>query len=251
MKTEPHKVIKFFFGTTFLALVNVASIIGLVALFVSNKEQTIVALLAFVGFLIILLLRFFWVTEQFLRNKSAKGFDKLSTSVKYYTTDGKIIIYELKKFIQCKKILMDTHEHVFYWSGTKVPIITSETMEFEKIGDAPNGFKNAIFKYKTPLTYNNVFVAHIRMEIDDTDKLSSTYVEQFVREPMQLISFKVQLLYKKGNSIADARLVRKVIDSHTPFEHVKSIPFDKKISSYEHNLFDPFVGYTYRLEWNR
>jgi hypothetical protein len=251
MRSKPNQVLHFFFGTTFLAIVNVMSIVGFIVLFVTNKTQAIVALVMFVVFLIIILLRVFWVTDQFLKNKSRIGYDKLSTSAKYHTRDGRMITYEVVKFIQCKQILTQRHEHIFYWSGSTLPTITSDTMTFEKVVDDDDGFKKAIFRFKTPLVYNGVFIAHIRMQLDDTDRRSSTHIEQYIKDPMQLVSFNVQLLYKRGN-VPDARLLRRPIGATSiPHEPIDAVPFDKKTFSYLRDVYDPEVGYTYRLEWTR
>lgn len=251
MRSQPHKVLQFIFGNTFIAIVNVVSLIGFALLFITNEKQGIIALIAFVVFLLILLFRVFWVTDQFLKNKSPNGYEKLSTSAKYLS-DGNLIQYELKKFIQCKQILMGKHEHNFYWTGSRDPKISSETMEYEKTVEAEDGYKKAIFKFKTPLIYNGVFVAHIKMEIDDSDKRSSPHLEHYIKDRTQLVSFKVQLPYKKKRVIPDAKLSRRPINSvNTPYEHLNAIKFDRNTFTYEHNLFEPEVGYSYRLDWER
>ncbi len=251
MQSKPHKVIQFFFGTTFIAIINVMSIIGFVVLFVTTEEQAIIALVAFILFLIALFIRAYWVTDQFLKNKSPNGYEKLSTSAKY-TCDGNTVFFELKKFIQCKQVIMNTHEHSFYWTGSKDPRISSETMEYVQTIPTENQYRKAIFKFKEPLVYNGVFVAHIKMEMDDSDKRSSPHMEQYVRERTQLISFKVQLPYKNKRVIPAAKLSRRPINSvNSPYEFLSSISFDKNTKTYEHNIFEPEVGYSYRLEWIR
>lgn len=205
----------------------------------------------FCVFLLVILARIFWVTDRFLSKKAPDGIDKITTSVKYFTLDGLIITYEIEKFLQCKQLVLNEHEHSFHWTGTNTPIITSDTMLFDKIVDGNNGFKKAVFKIKNPIPYNGAFMAHIRMQIDDSNKQSQPHISVSVNEPTQMINFTVQILYKRRN-ITDARLMRKRIDTPTlPYVLIKSIPFDAKTGCYQNSVYEPEVGYSYKIEWTR
>ena len=128
-------------GSVFNLIAGLASIIGLCIIFLKDKEQLIIALVAFILFLLLCLLRLIWFTDQFLKSKTESGYYKLATIVKYSTNDGKHYIQELQKYIQCKKMIMDRHEHEFYWTGSESPIIESKTMKFETIKSSDNHYK--------------------------------------------------------------------------------------------------------------
>lgn len=245
------KLLQHTLGVAASIILGLITVIGFIFTFIGSPFHATIALIACILFLLIVLFRIFWVTEKYLQIKTRTGFEKLSTSVKYHTRDGKFINYELKKYLQCKRTIASTHEHIYHWTGSKSPGIESETMILQQVQDADNGYKKAVFKLKEPLIYGSVFVAHIKMQLDDSDKKSEPQLEQMVLERMQLISFKVQLLYKRGN-VGDAQLMRRPNNqTNLPYEFLEAIPFDKKMFSYEYNLFSPEVGYTYRLSWVR
>jgi hypothetical protein len=196
MNFKPFNYLTRLFGNYFNLIAGSASIVGLFIVFLPNKNQAIIALCAFITFLLIILLRIFWLTEQFLKNKSENGYDKLATIVRYNSEGGRFITYEIQKYIQCKMLIMDKHIHEFYWSGSRLPKVESETMNFDSIKEGEDGYKKAILKFKTPLVYNGFFMVHIRMKMDDTDQRSKPYISMRVKEKTQLITFKVELLNK-------------------------------------------------------
>jgi hypothetical protein len=196
MNFKPFNYLTRLLGNYFNLIAGSASIVGLFIVFLPNKNQAIIALCAFITFLLIILLRIFWLTEQFLKNKSENGYDKLATIVRYNSEGGRFITYEIQKYIQCKMLIMDKHIHEFYWSGSRLPKVESETMNFDSIKEGEDGYKKAILKFKTPLVYNGFFMVHIRMKMDDTDQRSKPYISMRVKEKTQLITFKVELLNK-------------------------------------------------------
>ena len=251
MRTNFFTFSKFFSGRIWNTIITIITLLAFVAIFIKDSNYAFLSLIFFAVFLLIILGRIYYVTEKFLHQKNPQGVEKLYTSVKYFTRDGIMIEYEIKKIIQCKQIIMDKHEHEYFWTGSKPPIISSESMRYEKTVEGENGFKKAVFKYKEPLLFNAGFVAHIKMELDDSDKTSNTHIGQAVKEKLQLISFNVQLLYKKGN-VPDAKLSRRLINTpNHPYETIKAVPFQNKTLSYEYDLYNPEVGYIYKIEWVR
>ena len=253
MNFKPFNYLTKVFGNYFNIIAGLASIIGLFIVFLPGKNQVIIALSAFIVFLLIILLRIFWLTEQFLKNKSENGYDKLATIVRYRSEDGRFITNEIQKYIQCKMLIMDKHIHEYYWSGSGQPIVESDTMNFDSIKDSEDGYKKAILKFKNPLVYNGFFIVHIRMKMDDADQISKPYINMRVKEKTQLITFKVELFYKHGNHVQNARISKKKLATLAPAgdEYIDNIPFNTKTFSYEYNIYDPEVGYSYKIEWEK
>ena len=253
MNTKPFNYLTKIFGSYFNIVAGLASVIGLFIVFLPNKNQVIIALCAFIAFLLIILIRIFWLTNQFLKNKSENGYDKLATLVRYRSEDGRFITNEIQKYIQCKTVIMDKHIHEFYWSGSTHPIVESDTMSFDCIKESDDGYKKAFLKFKDPLVYNGVFVVHIRMKMDDSDQKSKPYISMRVKEKTQLVTFKVELFYKHGNHIPNARISKKKLGTLAPMddEYINNIPFNTKTFSYEYNIYNPEVGYSYKIEWEK
>lgn len=250
MNFNPIRYLKEFFGNYFNFIAGAASVIGLGVVFVRSSTALIIALVSFILFLIALFFRFVWVTEQFLKNKSENGYDKLATIVKYRTEDRRLISYDIQKYIQCKQVLMDEHVHQYHWTGTSHPVIQSDTMNFVCIKDGDDGYKKAVLKFKTPLIYNSFFIVHINMKIDDSDGKSKPYISIRVTEKTQLLTFSVELFYKTGRRIPDARISRKKLsDVPADFEFITNVPFNKKTLSYNWEVYDPEVGYAYKIDW--
>lgn len=240
---------KHFFSGYFSLIASLASIIGLFIIFLPNKNQTIIALIAFIVFLLIILLRLFFVVKTFLLQKTEDGFHKFATYMRYYTNDGKHITYEAYKYIQCKTLIMDEHHHEFYWTGKSVPIIKSDIQRFMGTSKSTNGYEKATLKFITPLTYNDFAVVHLKMDLDDSGQISETHLEQRVKEKVQFINFRVELRHCKNKK--DARVMRKVINSPGGYSIIDYVKFDTLNRSFEYSFPNPDAGYLYRLEWDR
>lgn len=225
------------------------SIAGFFYVFLAARDQAIIALLVFIVFLLLIFVRIFYVSRSFLAQRTEDGYDRLATMAKFHCSDGKMVLYDLHKFIQCKQIMMAKHEHEFRWTGSSDPKISSDTMNYEGPQPGEKGFTRAIFRFKKPLLYNDVFVVHIRMEIDDTDKKSKPYLQHWVHDPVQMITFRVELPYKTGR-VQDARLLfREIGKEHEEYKFIRGVPFDKKTSSYEYAVYNPQVNHCYMIEW--
>lgn len=242
--------LKRFFSGTFGLIASIASIIGLIIVFVPDENKAVIALSVFVIFLIIILFRIFFVVETLLSRSYEKGFYKFATYVRYCTNDGNHIAYDLYKYVQCKTISLSEYEHDFYWSGTRPPVISSKLQKFISIVQSPNGgMDKATFEFKTPLVYNDFGVIHIRMDLDDTDNRSQHYCEQTIKEEVHILNFRIELLHLANN--ADAKIMRKRLSAiqSRGYEVIGYVKFDTNSKSYEHLLFNPEMGYAYRIEW--
>ncbi|MDP2805003.1 MAG: hypothetical protein Q8O24_03590 [Gallionellaceae bacterium] len=225
------------------------------ATFASDPLKANIALGAFLLFLIFLGWRAQRTFDQVLGKTYPRGYETLSTFVRYSTSDGNNIQYETFRHIQNKVLVRDHMEHQFLWTGSKPPKITSC---LQTIGDSQPVVGTAKSKvrvnFKKPILFNEVEVVHLRMEIDDSDHTSETYVGLLVREPTKAITFKVELLHvKQKYNGAYAKVLRNDIDKNNgnPPLEIDSVKFDIVSKSFEYILANPTPGYRYSLEWER
>jgi hypothetical protein len=246
------KATSFFFSGYFNLIASIASVLGLLIVLFSDKNDIIIALCSLILFLSLILIRFFAVTKTFILQKTEHGYHKFATYVRYSTDDGKHISYELHKYLQCKTIAMDEYSHEFYWSGTSEPIITSLLQTCVQFVKGPKGnYDKAILKFNKPLGYNEFAVVHVKMDIDDSDQKSLPFCEQAVKEVVQLINFRIELRHLEKHS--DARILKRRMTApvQSIYDHVAFSKFDPSSRTYEHTIFTPEVGYLYRIEWDR
>ena len=247
------KLLRYFVSDSFTAIAGLASIIGVLYLLFAQKTNTIIALLLFIIFLIIILTKFILLANSFVSQKTKSGHLKLVNYVRYSTMDGKLVHYETHRYIQSKSLIIDEYVHLFVWSGTKSPKISSTQQKFVKLiraqGDAD--LDKAIFKFKKPLIYNEFAIVEIIMDIDDSNYSSKPYCAQVINEAIQLISYSIELKHLANNN--NALIQRKIMGARVDqeYETLYSIPFDEKSRSYHYNLFHPELGYNYRIYWGQ
>jgi len=102
--------------------------------------------------------------------------------------------------------------------------------------------------------YNDVEVVHIRMQIDDSDEISETFLSQRVESPIRLISFRVELLHASTKYNGEvAKLTRSLIEngSSALVEDVDIVPFNVATKSFLYMVTNPEPGYSYKLSWPR
>jgi len=245
------KASKFFFGTTFNSFLNFTTLLGFVFLFITNRDQALIALIAFCLFLVALLGRFFWLTENLLKQRHSEGYNKLSTHVLYSTVDGKKITFSLDKYHQCKQAVLKEYDHKFLWSGTNMPLVTSNNWMYKETVVGSNGWATAKFSSQNAILFNSVFLVNICMELDDTDKKSSTHVHMEVDVPMHLISFDIELMHKRRGT-GSATLFRKAIGYQgKDVEDIEQVPFDLQKKRYQKSIYNPEPGFIYGVKWDR
>ena len=244
--------LKYFFSGYFSLIASIASVLGLILSFISDKESDIIALIAFVFFLIIILFRIFYVTKQFMLNKTEKGEHRFATYVYYSTIDGLQICYEMHKYLQCKTFIINEHIHEFSWSGTKIPRVSSLRQDVVRIDKSPNkeDYDKLILKFRKPLVYNDFSIVHIRMDIDDSDKGSNPYCGQRIEEELQLLSFRVELKHLALNH--NAKIMRKKYKTtlEQGFQTIDTVAFDPMSRSYNYVVYQPEIGYKYKIDWS-
>ena len=161
------------------------------------------------------------------------------------------------RLIQSKRALLTHIEYKFKWSGTKAPTISSNSQVLGPVvtsQDEPTWDKCDIH-FKTPLTYNESTVVHIKTQNDDYDGKAQPYISSKLDSPIKIMQFKVLLSYKPDDYTAKAKYERKKIDVDvdvdSSWEYIDSIDFDTKYKQYQYVDVDPEPGYIYRIMWEK
>jgi len=235
----------------FYFLASLASLIGFVVIFTGDRDKMLWSFIFF-NFLLLVLIGTLVYTILKLLNNSTSDFESKSTFIKYETPDGNKIFYDVYRLIQCKRPILSEYEFNFKWTGTHLPIVTSELQKVKNILDDkdPSNYDKAILKLKVPLSFNESCVINFKAELDDTDKQSETYVSNRILRPVDIIHYRIVLRYKENseNAILERRKINSISQG---FEKIKEIAFDKISKSYEYPLLNPELGYIYRMTWKR
>jgi hypothetical protein len=214
-----------------------------------------IALTVFIVALAFSCYRFYYVTRCMITRRYPEGFLPLSSFVRYVCSDGKHISYEAFRHIQIKQPYMSSFKHKFSWSGTQRPKCESDLQEIGKTEEIPGvTTKSLELKFKKPRIYNDVEIVHVKMQIDDSDQKSGTFISQTVHMPIKLICFRVELLSADAKYNGKyASLRRKFIPNGKSAleEEVQTIPFDPHTKAFFCQVTDPEPGYDYTLSWER
>jgi len=222
---------------------------------ISDDKKSWIALGAFLLLLLYVGYRLIRTISKRLDAKYPKGYLPISTIARMATTDGKNLVYETTRHIQVKRPTMRHFEHRFFWTGTKDPRVTSSLQMPSKI-DCIDGEKTKLVKLKFPMTrvYDEVEVIHVRMDIDDSDQQSATYVSHTVDAPVTLISWRIELPYVTDRYFGSkASIYRTAINhqGHPAEERLETVVFDAVAKSFSFDLTHPEPGYRYTLAWPR
>lgn len=244
-----------FIGPYFVVFASAASIISLILVFISNTTAVIVALTSFIIFLFALSFKLLSLINSYLEQIYPVGYHSNFAFIKYTTIDGKHIVYESYKALQCKMPIMLEYNHGFKWSGNKPPVIKSSLQTLGTIIPATNNtdYDRIPFCFTNPLLYNQSAVLHINMELDDSDGKSSPYLESRVASPVEVICYRVELFHKDKKYKSDAKIYKRLINAViTPKDElITSVPFNQLTKSFEYFLLKPQMGYYYRMEWEK
>ncbi|MCZ8298498.1 hypothetical protein [Flavobacterium sp.] len=241
------------FSKQFYFFASLASIVGLVSVFISDKNSSIIALIFFCLMLLIFTISLLYTIFKVIGLNNS-DFESKSTFVKYETSDCKNITFEIYKLIQSKKPILSDYTFNFKWTGSILPNITSDLQEVTNVMDLqdPTQYDKAILKFKKPVYFNENQVIHFKAALNDTDKQSETYVSNRITQEVDIIHYRIILKYKPSNYDVNAILEKRKINSlDTKFEKVEEIGFDDITKSYEYHLLKPDLGYIYRISWNR
>ncbi|WP_322997926.1 hypothetical protein [Castellaniella sp.] len=239
----------------------IGTIFGVIGISANNllddKEKSLAA------FIIVILAALYccWQMQRLfalaLRRRYKSGFLPIASSTRFSTSDGKHYTYEQFRHIQVKKPYMRFFEHKFVWTGTNVPVVSSDLQRVKQpeVMEMEHGSHGHCVKLEFLSTriYNDAEVVHINMAVDDSDQRASPHISQKVEEPVRLLSWRIELLHATQSYYKNkAELTRKPIDKPgANKESIKSINFDVASKSYSANLPNPEPGYAYTLSWER
>lgn len=199
--------------------------------------------------------RLYQFTKKMMEQRYPEGYLSLSAFVRYVTSDGNNITYEVFRHIQVKRPVMSAFNHKFSWSGSKDPQCESDLQEVTTPVSIPGETtKQLKLKFKNARVYNDVEIVHLRMKLDDSDHKSLPFLNQTVKAPVRLISFRVELLHVNNSYYGKmASFKRKRIENgHAAIEEpLATIIFDVNTKSYFHQIADPEPGYHYTLTWEK
>ena len=238
----------------FAFFASLASVLGLILLFIADKWAVFVALTFFCLMLLVFTSYLIYALYRILDIKQTDH-ENRSTFIKYETLDGNNITYETYKLIQVKKPVLTEMDYNFKWTGTHLPIVTSDLQEVVNIVDEqdPTKYDRALLKFKKPIYYNQNCVLHFKATLDDADKHSQPHVETRVTSEVDIIHYRIILKNKSAEYTQNAILEKCKINSNvsTSFEKIREIPFDSITKSYEYHLLNPEIGYYYRIRWEK
>ena len=180
--------------------------------------------------------------------------NRIYTDIRYETSDGYNIDYNIYRIIQSKVPLLHQIEHGFKWSGTKPPKISSDLQElnFVRNGALEDDFDIACLKFDNPLKYNETAVVHFKAELDDSDEKSDTMISYKVSSFSELIHFRVILRHKGAEYKSKAKVYRRRIGAPVnKLKEIDTIPFDSQTKTFEYLKERPEIGYLYILRWER
>lgn len=242
------------YSSGFFVIGTIASIVGLALIGINDPYRSNIALSLVCLFLFLTFLKTLSILNSFLRQDFPSGYITDSSFVRYITRDGNIIEYEIYKYIQCKKLILDEHKYGYCWSGTQAPEIRSDLQKLDRITKSTDGtYDSAYLKFSSPLKYNDCETIHVHMKLDDSDKRSIPYLESRITSPMKLLRWRVELHHKNNDYKGAARFLKKKIahNFNHPYEVIKTIPFDLQAKAFDVCIPRPDIGYYYRLEWDK
>lgn len=248
------KSITSIFSGKFAFFASLASIVGLVIVFVSNSLAVWIALIFFCSMLLIFTIYLVLALYKILDVKQAEH-ENRSTFIKYETSDGNLITYETYKLIQVKKPVLTEMDYHFKWSGTHLPKISSDLQQVVSIVDEqdPTKYDRAVLKFQKPVYYNQNLVLHFKAILDDTDKKAESFLETRVLNEIDIIHYRIILKNKAEGFGQNAVLecCKIGLEIRAKFQHLREIPFDATTKSYEYHLLKPEIGYYYRISWEK
>lgn len=234
-------------------LCGVSSLLSLGLLIFGDKNAVIVALTFFCLSLISINILIVKAVSEYLKIGRSAESDIISIDIKYETSDGYNIDYNVYKVIQSKSILLKELKHGFKWTGSKEPKISSNLQECinTKHNIDDDSFNFACLNLKTPLYYNQTALLHFRAEMNDSDQRSETMISCKVSSFIEIIKFRVIL--KHINYDSKAKLYKRKINSLTlnKEKEIATIPFDINTKTYEYIQERPEIGFFYILRWER
>ena len=203
--------IRTFIAPYFAFAASVCSIVGLVIVLLSDKNATIVALIALCLFMLIVLVGVIRAISKMLHLNYGKDYKGISSFYVYQTDDGVKSTFETFRLIQCKRMFLSHIEYRFKWTGTIMPRLFSNSQKIENVvhHHDTQQWDCATLRFKKPLTFNESTVVHIKTENDDHDGTAKPYIYCKLETPIDIMQFRVLLAYKPTGYSEKAIFERK------------------------------------------
>ena len=237
----------------FCAIANIASIAGIIIALLSDKNIAIIALISLLSAQCLILIIVIHLIKSYIKKKNPQKYLPIAHFNYYKKISDTHIIYDAYRIIQAKDLIMTKFPWNFKWTGKQPPIITSNLQECDGKIIGPVDDTAVIMVLKKPIYYDDTETLHFHSEMNDIDHSSQPHSDVRVdKYPYQVIYFKVELLYPQINNRTDARIMRAKLDSRVPDEYktIDTTKFDSNTMSYNYVLYNPEVGYNYRIEWD-
>ena len=247
------------FKTTILPLLRIlsglASLLG--AFFVIISDDIIpVRALSFWGVaLLSCLVLFYFEIRGIVCEEKETDYNLDSVFITFETIGATKSKYQIFKIIQSKQQVLSNYTQQYNWSGSFMPVLSSNIEEV--IGGNEQFIKDKYhdvkLRFKRPITYNESTTVHFCAIVDDSDNVASPHVQFKVEKPIRFLRFRIVLRNKQNSYSKTAKLLTKPIDSnfYVKFKEEKSISFDAKSKTYFHQIINPKVGNIYRVEWEK
>lgn len=233
----------------------VASIVGLVLSFVSEKSAVIISLVAFCAVLAIILVGVCVTVSRLLKQNFKDPYERISSFYEFRSDDRQKSVFEVYRLIQCKRALLTHIEYKFKWSGTKEPVLSSNSQKLGPVISSHDGnsWDRCDIHFKSPLTFNDSTVVHIKTENDDYDGKAEPYISTRLDSPIRIMQYRVLLSYKPDDYMEKAKFERKLLDADVDakWEYLDSVDFDTKYKLYQYVVINPEPGFIYRISWNK
>lgn len=245
------------FKSAFGILCQIASIVGLIVVFIKQSWAIYVALFFVCISLISFIVAFVYFVSKRFGEKYPEGFKRIASFCFYKTEDGTNITCTTKRIIQCKSLCLPEIEHKFKWTGRSVPNFSAGKHEVVSntvtTGSGDYDFDVTKIRLACPLLYDETETINVKAVVNDADHVSKPFLGHIVKNPVGHLVFSILLGYKPDGFSKPAGLFRKKIgcDIDPAFELIEEIPFDVKHKRYYTEMDNPDVGYLYKIEWER
>lgn len=250
-----YNFLKAYIGPTYAGIASLCSIAGLVLLFVNSKTACIVALAVFCVGLVVIVYSILKAINKLILDNSEKEYRSISSFYVYQSNDGRKSTFEIYRLIQCKRLFLTEISYKFKWSGTRLPILTSnaQTIEGVRHDTDKNKWDGARIKFGKPLRYNECTVVNVKTDNDDFDGMAKPWISCNLEAPIEMMVFRVMLSYKPSEYKEPAIFERKKIDTEIDgaYEYLESVEFNTGNKLYSFCKTNPEPGYIYRLRWEK
>ena len=234
---------------------SLSSIVGLLIVFLSDGKAVTLALITFCLVLLIILVGVCVTLSKLIKQNYPDPYQRISSFYEFRSDDGQKSVFEMYRLIQSKRVLLTHIDYKFKWSGSKVPKLSSNSQILGNISNSkdPNSWDTCKIQFKTPLTYNESTVLHIRTDNDDYDGRAEPYISTRLDTPIKIMQYKVLLSYKPDDYKEKAIFERKQISSEvdSSWTYIDSVPFEPDYKQYQYVVVDPEPGFIYRIRWTK